>query len=65
MYKKNNTQWHISTVISNRGHEPHHVITRFRQDLGHHEIMARFHSYEAAQAALTAAKKKSAQKTGG
>jgi len=53
MYKENNTQWHISTVMSNHGHEPHYVIKRFRRDLGHDEIHARFNSYEEAQAELT------------
>ena len=53
MYKENNTQWHISTVMSNHGHEPHYVIKRFRRDLGHDEIHARFNTYEEAQAELT------------
>ena len=52
--KQNNTEWHVSCVMSNHGHPPHYVIMRFRRDLGHHETMARFSSYEAAQAALTA-----------
>ena len=53
MYKENNTQWHISTVMGNPGNKPHYVIKRFRRDLGHDEIHARFNSYEEAQAELT------------
>ena len=53
MYKENNTQWHISTVMGNPGNKPHYVINRFRRDLGHYEIHARFNTREEAQAELT------------
>lgn len=53
MYKKNNTQWHIQCVMSNRGHPPHYTITRFSEELGHYVNHARFNEYEAARLALT------------
>ena len=52
MYKKNNTQWHINTVMSNHGHEPHYVIKRFREDLGRYVTYAHFNSYEKAKEEL-------------